>query len=563
LPADEPITIESFMRVIHPEDRESVTAAVETAIQTNGRLFVQYRITLREGGVRWISARGHCRCGANGESDLLLGVSLDVTELKQLEEALRQRNQYIETVFEEAPIGFAVHGIDDGVGRFVSARYEEIYGVRRGTIKSHHTFFETVWPNHPELREEIQRRVVADMASGDASRMHWENVPIPLPSGETRYITAMNIPVPSQNLIVSTVQDVSKRVQAENALIESEERFRQVVESTGDFIWEVDAQGLYTFASPLVEKMLGYTPEELLQKKHFYDLYDPAVREALKAASLRLFAERKAFRDFPNPNVSKSGKIVHLETSGLPVLDSAGNLTGYRGASADVTERTQAEAALSDLSGRLIDAQEAERARLARELHDGLSQDLALQAVELDVIGQRPPAAAVEITSRMRELSAQMKKLSAEVHRISHDLHPAKLTQLGLTSAIGELCNTTSSVHQIPTSFDHNIIPRSLPLAVALCLYRVAQESIRNAVKHSGAKRLGVELNLDQNEIRLCVADNGSGFEVESQRGSKSLGLISMRERVRLVRGFIRIESNVGQGTRVTVRIPVGEGTKP
>jgi signal transduction histidine kinase len=187
---------------------------------------------------------------------------------------------------------------------------------------------------------------------------------------------------------------------------------------------------------------------------------------------------------------------------------------------------------------------------------------LALQAVELELIGQRPPTAAAEITSRMQELSAQMKKLSAEVHRISHDLHPAKLTQLGLTAAIAELCTAASSVHQIPTSFDHNSIPRSLPLGMTLCLYRVAQESIQNAVKHSGAKHVGVELNLQQNEIRLCVADNGSGFDVESQQGTKSLGLVSMRERVRLVRGHIRIESKPGQGTRLTVRIPVQEETK-
>ena len=120
---------------------------------------------------------------------------------KRADQQLRERNQYIETVFEQAPIGFAVHGIDDGAGRFVSARHEEIYGVRRGTIDSHYTFFETVWPNHPDLREQIRRRVVADMASGDGNRMHWENVPVPLPSGETRYITAVNIPVPSPELL--------------------------------------------------------------------------------------------------------------------------------------------------------------------------------------------------------------------------------------------------------------------------------------------------------------------------------------------------------------------------
>jgi signal transduction histidine kinase len=180
----------------------------------------------------------------------------------------------------------------------------------------------------------------------------------------------------------------------------------------------------------------------------------------------------------------------------------------------------------------------------------------------LELMGQRPPTAAAEITGRMQELSAQMKKLSTEVHRISHDLHPAKLTQLGLSTAIAELCHADLSVRQIPVSFYHNGIPRSLPAAVALCLYRVAQESLQNAVRHSGAKNVGVELTMVGNEIHLCVADDGSGFDVESNRATSALGLVSMRERVRLVHGQVRIDSKPGQGTRVSVRIPVPGGTK-
>jgi signal transduction histidine kinase len=185
-----------------------------------------------------------------------------------------------------------------------------------------------------------------------------------------------------------------------------------------------------------------------------------------------------------------------------------------------------------------------------------------LLAVELELIGQRPPTAVTEITSRMQELSAQIKRLSTEVHRISHDLHPAKLTQLGLTAAIAELCHAGLSVHQIPISFNHNGIPRSLPLSLALCLYRVAQESLQNVVKHSGARHVEVDLNLEQNEIRLCVADDGSGFDVGSKRAASALGLVSMRERVRLVHGAMRIESKPGNGTRVTARIPLPEGMK-
>jgi signal transduction histidine kinase len=228
----------------------------------------------------------------------------------------------------------------------------------------------------------------------------------------------------------------------------------------------------------------------------------------------------------------------------------------------DITERKRAEAALHDLSGRLINAQEQERARVARELHDGLSQNLALLVVELELLGQRPPATALQIANRMQELADRMRKLASDVHRISHNLHPAKLKQLGLTAAVNELCQTVLSLHKIRVSFHHSRIPHALPIEMALCLYRVTQECLQNVVKHSGAKHVEVTLALMNNGVHLSVADDGSGLGADPSPTNSALGLISMRERVRSVHGDFRIDSEPGNGTRVSVRIPLPEGTK-
>ncbi|MBP1660597.1 MAG: multi-sensor hybrid histidine kinase, partial [Candidatus Aminicenantes bacterium] len=142
--------------------------------------------------------------------------------------------------------------------------------------------------------------------------------------------------------------DVTERARAEEALRRSEERFRQIAENEGDFIWEVDTDGLYTYANPVVGKILGYRPEELVGKLHFYDLFAPEVQEELKAGALAAFAAKAAFQAFVNPNLRRDGARVILETSGSPILDGAGSLLGYRGSDKDITDRVAAEEALRD-----------------------------------------------------------------------------------------------------------------------------------------------------------------------------------------------------------------------
>ena len=190
----------------------------------------------------------------------------DLTERKRAEEALWKRNRYVETILEESPIGFAVHTVDDGVVRFVSARFEEIYGIPRGTIDTFDTFFDKVWPHNHDFRMQIRSRVVADMESGDASRMRWEDIPVWSASGEIRYITAMNIPVLDQNLMVSTVRDVTAQVRAQEALRKSEERFRGIFEGSIEGIYQTSIEGKLLLANPAMAGILGYaSPEDAIQ----------------------------------------------------------------------------------------------------------------------------------------------------------------------------------------------------------------------------------------------------------------------------------------------------------
>jgi len=211
---------------------------------------------------------------------------------------------------------------------------------------------------------------------------------------------------------------------------------------------------------------------------------------------------------------------------------------------------------LRSLTHRLLEAQENERRRIARELHDDLNQGLALLSMEMDMLGQRPPDSASRTTERMRELSVRVKELSSSVHDLSHQLHPSKLEQLGLVVAVRGLCKEITQHHGLEVTFSHCDVPEMIPEATALCLYRITQEALRNVVKHSGTDHAHVELSGTQEEICLRVSDDGAGFDPAPAKSNGGLGLVSMRERLNLVGGEISIDSRPSGGTRIDVRVP-------
>jgi signal transduction histidine kinase len=212
---------------------------------------------------------------------------------------------------------------------------------------------------------------------------------------------------------------------------------------------------------------------------------------------------------------------------------------------------------LRELTGRLLRAQETERRRIARELHDDLNQSLALLSVELDMLNQKPPESAAQFGRRVKELSAQVKQLSSTVHDLSHQIHPAKLEQLGLLATVRSLCSELAQSHSLDIAFTDDKVPDEIAADTALCLYRVVQEALQNVIKHSGAKHARVELSGSTDAIGLRIADDGAGFDPSQVDGKGSLGLVSMRERLRLVCGDIVIDSKPADGTRIEVRVPL------
>lgn len=249
-----------------------------------------------------------------------------------------------------------------------------------------------------------------------------------------------------------------------------------------------------------------------------------------------------------------SGEVRWMASRGQVTLEG-GKPAYLRGASVDITKRKLVEEDAHELSRKLMVAQENERARIARELHDDLSQSLALLAIQLQVLGKGPEMGNSH-KARLDELTEQIQRISSDVHRISHELHPSKLSQLGLEASLGGFCREIAKVHPVKVQYEAKNIPRILPEDVSLCIYRIAQESLQNVVKHSDASIASVTIERKDDEIRLIVSDNGRGFDPGAARSQGSLGLISMEERIRVVKGQLSVVSVIGSGTRVCVDVP-------
>lgn len=229
----------------------------------------------------------------------------------------------------------------------------------------------------------------------------------------------------------------------------------------------------------------------------------------------------------------------------------------------DITERRKSQQTLLDyqfqlrrLAASLISAQESENRELARELHDVFSQEIAVLSMEVSSL-LHSAGARSRLEPRLAELGKKLGLLAQEIHRTSRQLHPSILDELGLEAALREQCEALSQHSDLSVRFTATEMPFEIPQDVSLCLYRVAQESLRNVRKHVGRAEVNLRLAVSPEGICLQVSDSGDGFDLEQARKRGGLGLISMEERARLVNGEFSIQSQPGIGTLVQVLVPL------
>jgi PAS domain S-box-containing protein len=373
--------------------------------------------------------------------------------------------------------------------------------------------------------------------------------------GRKYFIPAIALIALQALLIVGLLWQRARKRKAEAVLRESETRFRVMADATPALIWMCDTKGKITYLNERRVAFTGPNPEAgygdtWTTYVHPDDL--DGILDTLSHALKMHLPFSKTYRLRRNDGVYR-----WMFDVASPRVSGDGSFAGFIGSAIDMTDQKLAQQALEKVSGQLIEAQETERSRIARELHDDVCQRLALLSIELEQANR----SSIELSSATKQMLADVRKhcfeIAGDVQSLSHRLHSSKLDYLGIVAAVRGFCREFSKQHEVTIEFLERNVPTHLPGDISLCLFRVVQEALNNAVKYSATSQFTVELTATADSVQLVVSDAGIGFDVENAKRDRGLGLVSMQERANLVHGSFSVESKPGAGTKVIVRVPL------
>lgn len=544
-----------YLSFIHPDDRAGLWSLVHSLTPEDPVYRTQYRRFRPDGAQLWLEESGCATFDGDGKMVRLVGMTADITERKLAQEELRKSEERLRLAVQAGKMfAYEWDASTDVIVR--SAESAKILGIDEATQITGQQALAKV---HPDDRERLMAAV-----AGLSPAMPWLEISYRMirPDGTLIWVERNSRAHFDQQgkmlRIVGIVADITGRKGAELALRESEERFRLVANTAPVMIWMSGADKLcsyfntpwLTFTGRPMASELGNGWAEGVHPDDFTMCMDTYLRAFdLRQQFTREYRLRRHDEEYR-----------WLLDIGVPRFNADHSFAGYIGSCLDVTERKLAEDALAGVSRKLIEAQEQERSRIARELHDDINQRLALVAIGLEQVAQLEQSHSMpgaELNNRIHELVENISEIGSEVQAISHRLHSSKLEYLGIVSAVKSFCKEFGEQQKVDIAFSHDDIPRTVPQETSLCLFRVLQEALQNAVKHSDVRHFDVALRATPDAIQLTVSDSGSGFDLEEGMKASGLGLISMVERLKLVDGQLSIDSQRGRGTRIHARVPL------
>jgi PAS domain S-box-containing protein len=538
-----------FVSLIHPEDREANLVHVRRLQVGEIPAFeIENRYMHKNGELVWVRKFVSVLHGEGGKPTHLIALVTNVTERRLAEEAIKESEMRYRRIVETTNEG--VWLLDSKLHTsYVNRQMAGMLGYEPGDMvgRSVFDFYFSEDVDHKRqvltrreqgVREQLEER----LRRRDGSELWVQMSATPVVREDCEFDGAF-----------AMVCDITERKLAEEAIKESEQRFRLVADSAPVMIWMsgLDKRPTY-FNRPWLD-FTGQSEADL--QSGLAGIVHPEDYSKCYDIYCRGFDQRQPFAKECRLK-RHDGQYRWMLDIGVPRFHEDGSFVGYIGSCVDITEQKLAEEALSSISRRLIDAQEQERSRIARELHDDINQRLALVAMGLDRQRGDLRSTTREMRSAMGKAIKQISDIVSDVHMMSHRLHCSKLDTVGLAAAAAGFCRELSKQQNVEVDFQCDGIARELPEAIALCMFRVLQEALQNAVRHSGAKHFKVSLAECTNQIALTICDEGRGFNpAEALKGS-GLGLASMIERLKLVGGELLIDAGPKRGTTIRASVP-------
>jgi PAS domain S-box-containing protein len=525
--------------------RDGVASGL-TVVQTSSgeRRILEYYNTVRTEGVATPIVRGMAR---------------DITEQRRAEKAMSDLRRELELTMNSMEEG--IHRVDmqgniafenPAAARMLGWEVAELVG-KPAHLTMHHTrpdgtpYPKEECPIHATFLDGVSRQVTDEV--------FWRQDGTSFP---VEYMTASMRN--DRNEIVAAVvtfRDITERKRAEKSLSESEERYRELFENAKDAIYVHDLSGRYTSINRAAEQLSGFTREEILGK-HFSNFVSPRDLKHVRTNLCRKLDEENE-TIYEVDLVTRTGQRVPVEVSSRLIFEN-GVAVGVQGTARDITDRKRAQDALRIYSQRLIQAQEAEREKIARELHDEIGQ--VLTAVKINLQSVQHSCRTADCVPRLDESVAIVDEALGCVRDLSIELRPSLLDDLGLTAAlrwyVDRYAQRTGIIAEVLNGFE---VDGRLPRELETACFRIAQEALTNVARHARAGSVSVQLERSRERMLLTVMDDGVGFDIDKLRKSASaasaLGLRGMEERALAVGGHIEIDSGSGRGTRIRATFPL------
>ena len=561
--SDEEIVRMSAQDFVASEDREVLARKVEETL-TAGEATMEADLVARD-GTRTPFFFSGTRLKIDGRL-CVAGMGFDISKRKRAEASIADRERRLSLFYQNvADCLYMISVEPDGRFCFISVNdaFLTVTGFRKEQVVGR--YIEEVLP---APSQELVKGKYREAIEGNKT-VRWEEV-AEMPAGRRIgevFVTPVRDEVAGLLYLLGGVHDVTDRIAGEEALRESESKFRMLAESSASAILYHLDDGTFAYVNPAAERMTGYSREELMRLK-IWDLLHPDFRKAVEARLLARQAGENVVSQNEVRMLVKGGETRWINyTAGRVLIDGKPAIIAM---ATDVTERRRAEEQLHAsreqlraLSARLLSAREEERKRIAREIHDELGQSLTGLIIELswleDKLAVLPDG---EHTRPLLTKTASMLRLAdstvESVRRIASELRPGLLDDFGLVAAIEwhaqEFEQRTGVRCQVSSGLDETILSPEHGTA----LFRIFQEALTNVARHAAATAVRVRLFREEGQVVLRVEDDGSGIAEDELSSARSLGVIGMRERASLLGGAVQITGTPGAGTTVVARVPVG-----